>query len=99
MFCSAIGDYLDGSALRRRYRRAQAAAGLHPLRFHDLRHSFGSLVIREFDLASVKAFMGHAKITTTEHYLHARPRRDDAARMTRVFDASVGDAPAREIER
>ena len=99
VFCSAIGDYLDGSALRRRYRRAQAAAGLHPLRFHDLRHSFGSLVIREFDLASVKAFMGHAKITTTEHYLHARPRRDDAARMTRVFDASVGDAPAREIER
>jgi len=39
---------------------------LRPLRFHDLRHSFGSLVIREFDLVSVKAFMGHAKITTTE---------------------------------
>ncbi len=99
VFCSAVGDYLDGSALRRRYRRAQDAAGLRPLRFHDLRHSFGSLVIREFDLVSVKAFMGHAKITTTERYLHARPRRDDARRMTKVFDASVAEAPARELER
>ena len=49
VFCNTIGDYLDPSALRRRYRRAQQAAGLRPLRFHDLRHSFGSLVIREFD--------------------------------------------------
>ncbi len=32
--------------------------------------------------------------------LHARPRRDDdAARMTKVFDASVGDLPVREIEQ
>ena len=98
VFCNGVGSYLDGSALRRRYRRAQQAAGLRRLRFHDLRHSFGSVVIREFDLPSVKAFMGHAKITTTERYLHARPRRDDAARMTKVFDASVGELPVREIE-
>lgn len=43
--------------------------------------------------------MGHTKITTTERYLHARPRRDDAARMTKVFDASVGGLPVREIEQ
>jgi hypothetical protein len=55
-------------------------------------------VIREFDLVSVKAFMGHAKITTTERYLHARPRRDDAARMTKVFDASVVATPSRELK-
>jgi hypothetical protein len=60
---------------------------------------FGSLVIREFDLVSVKAFMGHAKITTTERYLHARPRRDDAARMTKVFDASIGVLAVREVEQ
>ncbi len=85
MFCSAVGDYLDPSAVRRRYRRAQQAAGLRPLRFHDLRHSFGSLVIREFDPAAVKAFIGHAKISTTERYLHARSRRTDAARLTKAF--------------
>ena len=85
VFCSAVGTYLDSSALRRRYRRAQQAAGLRPLRFHDLRHSFGSLVIREFDPAAVKAFMGHAKLSTTERYLHARSRRTDAARLTKAF--------------
>ena len=95
VFCSPVGGYLDPSALRRRYRRTQDAAGLRPLRFHDLRHSFGSLVIREFDPVAVKDFMGHSKITTTERYLHARSRRTDAARLTKAFageaheDASV----------
>jgi hypothetical protein len=42
-------------------------------------------VIREFDPVSVKDFMGHAKITTTERYLHARSRRADAARLTKAF--------------
>lgn len=51
--------------MRRRYRRAQSAAGLRSLRFHDLRHSFGSPVIREFDPVAVKDFMGNSKITTT----------------------------------
>lgn len=83
--CSVVGEYLDPSALRRRYRRAQRAAGLRSLRFHDLRHSFGSLVIREFDPVAVQDFMGHAKIATTERYLHARPRRTDAARLTKAF--------------
>jgi integrase len=96
VFCSAIGDHLDPSAVRRRYRRAQDAADLRPLRFHDLRHSFGSLVIREFDPVAVKDFMGHAKITTTERYLHARSRRTDAARLTRAFESSelIDDVPA-----
>jgi integrase len=96
VFCNPVGEYLDPSAIRRRYRRAQAGAGLRPLRFHDLRHSFGSLVIREFDPVAVKDFMGHSKITTTERYLHARSRRTDAARMTKAFS---GEQPAGELER
>lgn len=91
VFCNAVGEYLDPSALRRRYKRAQQAAGLRELRFHDLRHSFGSLIIREFDPVSVKSFMGHAKLTTTERYLHARPRRTDALRLTKTFAGP--DAP------
>lgn len=85
VFCSALGDHLDPSALRRRLRRAQDAAGLRPLRFHDLRHSFGSLVVREVDTATLKAWMGHAKLTTTERYLHAKPRHTDVARLDRAF--------------
>jgi integrase len=99
VFCGVVGQPLDPSALRRRYRRAQDAAGIRRLRFHDLRHSFGTLVIREFDPATVKEFMGHAKLSTTERYLHARARRGDAARLTRAFtgDAVVDEqaAPAK----
>jgi integrase len=38
-----FGRRLDPSALRRRYDRARDAAGLPPLRFHDLCHTYGSL--------------------------------------------------------
>ena len=87
VFCSTLGDHLDPSALRRRLRRAQDAAELRPLRFHDLRHSFGSLVVREVDTATLKAWMGHAKLTTTERYLHSKPRHTDVARLDRAFAA------------
>jgi integrase len=42
VFANRFGRRLDGSALRRRVERARDAAGLRPLRFHDLRHTYGS---------------------------------------------------------
>lgn len=29
--------------------------------------------------------MGHSKLTTTERYLHSRPRPNDAAKLTEIF--------------
>ena len=95
VFCSTLGDHLDSSALRRRLRRAQDAAGLRPLRFHDLRHSFGSLVVREVDTATLKAWMGHAKLTTTERYLHSKPRHTDVVRLDRAFSGDASEIDAR----
>jgi len=92
VFCGPLGEPLDDSAIRRRLRRAQKAAGLRPLRFHDLRHSFGSLVVRELDTATLKSWMGHSKLTTTERYLHAKPRHSDVARLDRAFAGSLAGA-------
>ncbi len=92
VFCGALGEPLDDSAIRRRLRRTQTAAELRPLRFHDLRHSFGSLVVRELDTATLKAWMGHSKLATTERYLHAKPRHSDVARLDRAFSGSAGAA-------
>lgn len=86
VFCRPDGGPLDGSALRRRFIRAQEKAGVRVRRFHDLRHTFGSLAIRRFDLVAVKEMMGHASLTTTERYLHSRPRPSDAAKLTAIFD-------------
>jgi integrase len=35
------------------------------LRFHDLRHTFGSLAITRANIVEVQAWMGHADIQTT----------------------------------
>jgi len=85
VFCGPLGETLDDSAIRRRLRRAQNAAGLRPLRFHDLRHSFGSLVVRELDTSTIKEWLGHSKLATTERYTHAKPRHSDVARLDRAF--------------
>jgi integrase len=86
VFCNPLGRPLDGSALRRRYKRARDAAGLRPLRWHDLRHTFGSLLVAGgVDLVSIKDAMGHSQLTTTSRYLHARPATERAAAFTAAF--------------
>ncbi|MBV9820366.1 MAG: tyrosine-type recombinase/integrase [Solirubrobacterales bacterium] len=90
VFANRLGRRLDPTALRRRFERARNAAGLPPLRFHDLRHTYGSLLVAGgVDLQSAKAAMGHSRITTTERYLHARPATEQAARFTRAFGSAV----------
>jgi integrase len=86
VFCNALGRRLDDSAVRRRYKRARAAAGVEPLRFHDLRHTFGShLAARGVDLVTIKEAMGHAALSTTSRYLHARPAAEQARLFTAAF--------------
>jgi integrase len=83
VFVNRLGRRVEGSALRRRFQRARNAIGLEPLRFHDLRHTYGSLLVAGgVDLVSVKDAMGHARITTTERYLHARPAETQARAFT-----------------
>jgi integrase len=77
------------SAVRSRFIRAQEQAGVRVRRFHDLRHTFGSLAIQEFDVVAVKDMMGHSKLTTTERCLHSKPRPGDAAKLTSVFAQAV----------
>jgi integrase len=82
----ATGRFLDGSALRHRYKAAQDAAGVHRMRWHDLCHTYGSLLAASGEeLLTIKAAMGHANITTTEVYLHARPATEAATRFTKAF--------------
>ena len=85
VFVSRDGTPLDGSALRRRYIATLDAAGLRRLRFHDLRHTFGSLAINVASIVQVQAWMGHADIQTTMRYLHHKSRADDAKLLSAAF--------------
>jgi integrase len=85
VFVGDLGGYVDGSALRRRYVDALAVAGLRPLRFNDLRHTFGTRMIAKADILRVKEWMGHADVQTTMRYLHCVPRPDDARLVDEAF--------------
>jgi integrase len=90
VFCNAYGRRIDDSALRRRYKQARDKEGLRPLRWHDLRHTFGSLLVAGgADLVSVQDAMGHSQLATTSRYLHARPATERAAIFTAAFQRSA----------
>ncbi len=55
------------------------------MRFHDLRHTFGTRMIAKADIRRVQEWMGHADIQTTMRYLHYAPRAEDAALVAEAF--------------
>jgi integrase len=73
VFAGVAGGYLDGSALRRRYKAALAAAGLRPLRFHDLRHTFGTRMIAKAESGACKS--GSATPTSRQRCVTCTTRR------------------------
>jgi integrase len=85
VFVGQAGDHLDGSALRRRFKKARDLAKLRPLRFHDLRHTFGSVAIRTADPRELQEWLGHSDFSTTQIYMHYKPRADAARRLSAAF--------------
>ncbi len=89
VFVGEAGSYLDGSALRRRYKAALVRGGLRPLRFHDLRHTFGTRMIAKADIRRLQEWMGHADVQTTMKYLHYAPRDEDARLVAEAFAVDI----------
>jgi integrase len=94
VFAGEVGSFQDASALREQYRTALRRAGLRPLRFHDLRHTFGTLAVRRAEIPAVQAWMGHADIQTTMRYVHHRNRGDEAKLLAQAF--AIEPAPQSE---
>jgi integrase len=89
VFVNDVGETIDDSGLRRRFLAALDRAELKRLRFHDLRHTFGTLAVQAFPLSDVRAYMGHADVTTTMIYVHHVPQVDAADRLSRLVAAST----------
>jgi integrase len=85
MFANELGTFQDASSIRIRYRAALTRAGLRQLRFHDLRHTFGTLAVRRAEVPAVQAWMGHSDIQTTMRYVHHRDRGDEAKLLAEAF--------------
>src|SRR5206468_11662232 len=92
VFPGDVGIYLDASALRRRFIAAQDRAGLRKIRFHDLRHTFGTLAVRGAEsIVELQAWMGHAEVRTTMRYTHYREQQDAAERLASAFAPNEPD--------
>lgn len=81
VFTNRTGGPLDGDWLSRRFKAAVAAAGLGPLRFHDLRHGAASLLlVQGVPSRVVMDVLGRSQIGVTMNtYTHVMPSLVDEA--------------------
>jgi integrase len=81
VFASSEGTYLDVGNVRRAFYRVLRKADLREIRFHDLRHTFASLLIQQGEsLAYVRDQLGHRSIQiTADVYGHLVPGGNRAA--------------------
>ncbi len=93
VFTTGIGTPIEPSNLRRVWLRIVAAAGVGPLRFHDLRHSHASLLLREgIHPKVVSERLGHATVgITLDTYSHVLPGLQ--AQAATVLDRVLAERP------
>lgn len=67
------GRFMSTRALQKMFVRLQLAAKVARHRFHDLRHTYGSFLLKasDNDLVFVRDQLGHSDLSTTAVYLHA----------------------------
>jgi integrase len=92
VFPSNTGSLLDPSNRRNHsFKRIKARAGVREdLRFHDLRHTCATLLLREgVNPKVVSEMLGHASITITLNtYSHVLPDMQDSA--ANAMEAALG---------
>ena len=76
LFYNEMGNHIDPDHLRKRcFYKSLEKAGLRRIRFHDLRHTFASLLLAQGEsLTYVRDQLGHSSIQTTlDTYGHLVP--------------------------
>ena len=105
VFCRMDGKPFTKDQLHEKVWAVQRRAGLWRIRWHDLRHSFGSqLASAGVPLRQIQEWMGHSTIAMTERYSHMAPGGDGMIHAldsgqpagSGFFRASKGAKPKRK---
>jgi integrase len=77
--------------LRKRFKRAIEAAGVREVRFHDLRHTFGTqMAAAGAPLRSLMEWMGHRDFATTLVYADYAPDQTQGVQLVeRAFSRGI----------
>lgn len=102
VFCSDRGTPLDADNFRHReFPQALRRAGLRRVRFHDLRHTYTSLLIAQGAHPKyIQAQLGHASIQTTlDRYGHLMPQvhQAEARKLDQLVFGNQAAPPARRL--
>ena len=101
VFCNEVGDHLDTDNLRKRvFYKCLEKAGLRRIRFHDLRHTYASLLLAQKESpAYVQQQLGHASIQlTVDTYGHLVPGSNRCA-VDKLDDATIRNLYATKDEK
>jgi integrase len=82
----ATGNPIDRSKVTKRFKAACVGAGVRPVRFHDLRHTFATrLAASGESLRTIQEFLGHADSKTTQIYAHYAPSAREVEMVNQAF--------------
>jgi integrase len=87
---NGTGLPLDASAVSKTFKRALKRAGVRSVRFHDLRHTFGTMMASSpnVSMRTLQGWLGHSDPATTAIYAHFAPSEHEADWVEEVFGGS-----------
>ena len=86
-----LGKPVDRSKLLKRFKQAARRAGLRDVRFHDLRHTFGTRIAAAgVPMRALQEWMGHRDFKTTLIYADYAPSTQERELVERAFGRGVG---------
>ena len=89
------GKPIDRSRLLKRFKAALARGGVRPVRFHDLRHTFGTrMAAQGVPMRALQEMMGHRDFKTTLIYADYAPSAREAEWVEAAFRTASDDLDA-----
>jgi integrase len=77
---------MERSNLLKRYKRALKRANVRPVRFHDLRHTFGTrMAAAGVPMRTLQEWLGHRDFKTTLIYVDYAPSGNEAELVEAAF--------------